>query len=212
MHGFFLSFEGAEGCGKSTQIKLLHRRLIDSAKHVTLVREPGGTPPGELIRHLLQHAPEGESLAPEAELLLFAASRAQLVRQLIAPALDQGQIVIADRFHDSTTVYQGAGRGLDRHAIAAINAFATGPHLPQLTFLLEVPQEVAEARLAALGTQRDRIERAGATFFERVRDGYRALALAHPGRIVTIDGSLDPTSVASQIWLEFSRRYDALAS
>ena len=136
--GKFISFEGSEGCGKSTQIRRFVEWLRSLGYEVLVTREPGGTPAGEKIRHLLQHDPDGERLTPESELLLFAASRAQLVREVILPALDRGAWVVADRFLDSTTIYQGVGRGLDREAVACINAFAVGSALPDLTFLLDL--------------------------------------------------------------------------
>jgi dTMP kinase len=141
--GFFITFEGSEGCGKSTQIRLLADHLRASGIDPLLLREPGGTPAGEAIRHLLQHAPEGEALTAEAELLLFAASRAQLVREVVQPALAAGRIVISDRFMDSTTVYQGVARRIDPAHTAQINGFAVGSTLPDLTFVLDVDMAAA---------------------------------------------------------------------
>ncbi|MCB1224800.1 MAG: dTMP kinase, partial [Verrucomicrobiales bacterium] len=138
-----ISFEGTEGCGKSTQLALLRARLEASGRPVELLREPGGTRLGEKIRHLLQHDDELENLNPEAELLLFAASRAQLVRERILPLLRAGTTVLLDRFLDSTTVYQGHARGLPLDAVAAINAFAVGGTLPDLTFLLDMDATAA---------------------------------------------------------------------
>ena len=128
--GFFVSFEGSEGCGKSTQIRLLVESLLAAGNTPVVVREPGGTPIGETIRHLLQHSVEGRAMKPETELLLFAASRAQLVRQEILPALQAGRIVISDRFLDSTTVYQGVARNIAPEIVESINRFAAGPRLP----------------------------------------------------------------------------------
>ena len=133
-HGVFISFEGSEGCGKTTQIQRLAARLEAAGQPVLLTREPGGTPLGETIRYLLKYAEEGRDMVPEAELLLFAASRAQLMRRVIEPALQAGQWVIADRFLDSTTVYQGVARRLNPEAVCFINEFAVGERRPNMTF------------------------------------------------------------------------------
>ncbi len=195
--GIFITFEGSEGCGKSTQIGLLAEWLRGSGREVVLVREPGGTPAGELIRHLLQHAPEGENLTPEAELLLFAASRAQLVREIIEPALAAGHAVISDRFLDSTTVYQGVARRIPADATARINAFAVGTCLPDATFLLDIDPDVAAARIG--DREKDRIEREPASFFHAVREGYLAVAASEKKRIHIIDASREPEAVAVDI-------------
>ncbi|HEV2096280.1 MAG TPA: dTMP kinase, partial [Chthoniobacterales bacterium] len=128
--GAFITFEGSEGCGKSTQVERLAARIDKSGGRVLVTREPGGTPIGEKIRDLLQFAPESAMMAPQTELLLFEASRSQLVREVIAPALAEGTIVISDRFFDSTTVYQGAARRLDARAVSSLNLFAAGATLP----------------------------------------------------------------------------------
>ena len=139
MHrGLFITFEGSEGCGKSTQIRLLEARLKERGRSVLLTREPGGTSIGEEIRHLLQFSKANSAMKPETELLLFTASRAQIVRELIEPALAEGTTVIADRFMDSTTVYQGVARQIDPAAVAFINHFATGDCRPDLTFVLDL--------------------------------------------------------------------------
>jgi len=195
--GLFISFEGSEGCGKTTQIRLLAASLRESGAKVIVVREPGGTESGEIIRHLLQHAPEGNALTPEAELLLFAASRAQLVREVILPALSEGQTVISDRFLDSTTVYQGVARKISAEATRLINSFAVGSCLPDATFLLDLDRSAALARMEA--RSRDRIESESEEFFEAVRRGYLALAEKESGRIHVLDASLPPEEVASKI-------------
>src|SRR5471032_2706845 len=143
----FISLEGGEAVGKSTQIERLAARLHGLGHKTLVTREPGGTPLGESIRHLLKHAPEGRGMTPETELLLFLASRAELVRKVIVPALDAGTWVLCDRFLDSTTVYQGAGRRLPLEIVTRINAFAVGPHLPGLTLVLDLDQEEARNRL-----------------------------------------------------------------
>lgn len=197
--GFFLSFEGSEGCGKSTQIRLLHEHLIQAGQRVHLMREPGSTSAGETIRHLLQHASEGIGLTPEAELLLFAASRAQLVRERIRPLLHAGDFVILDRFLDSTSVYQGMARGLPEDAVAAVNALAVGGTLPQLTVLLDLDTDTAWARIHATGRELDRMESQPRAFYEKVRQGYLRLAQENPDRIVIVDASRPPEVVHEEI-------------
>lgn len=210
--GFFISFEGSEGCGKSTQIAQLMRSLREDGHNPLLVREPGGTPIGEIIRHLLQHAPEGEEMVPETELLLFAASRAQLVRQVILPALEEGRVVISDRFLDSTTVYQGVARQISPAHVEAINQFAAGTRLPDVTFLLDMCEAAAMERLKQRETPGgyDRMEDQPAEFYKAVRDGYLALAKAHPERIRVIDATQDPEIIARQIRAELSQTGNAL--
>jgi dTMP kinase len=164
-----------------------------------LVREPGGTPSGEVIRHLLQHSPDGEALTAEAELLLFAASRAQLVREVIRPALSEGRIVISDRFFDSTTVYQGVARMIPPEVTARINGFAVGVCLPDLTFLLDLDRASALARMGSRNQDPDRIERESESFFEAVRRGYLELAARETHRIRVLDGSKPPAEIAARI-------------
>lgn len=208
--GVFISFEGSEGCGKSTQIGRLEARLRDEAGvEVLRTREPGGTAIGERVRDLLQHAPEGAGMTNEAELLLFAASRAQLVRQVIRPALNTGVWVIADRFLDSTTVYQGIGRGLDLETVAAINAFAVGDCVPDTTFLLDLDAAVGHARaLASRGETPDRMEDQPIEFFHRVRQGFMELSRESPERIRVIDASQDRDAIERQIWDHCRSRFD----
>src|SRR5438093_6674375 len=138
MNGLFITFEGTEGSGKSTQIALLAARLRVMGHHVREIREPGGTPIGEEIRHTLKHSAANQAMTPEAELLLMNASRAQLVRETIRPSLTAGEIVLSDRFYDSTTAYQGYGRGLDLRMVKTIIDFAVGETRPDLTLLLVV--------------------------------------------------------------------------
>jgi len=198
--GTFLSFEGVEGCGKSTQIERLHSRLKAAGRHVIRLREPGGTRLGEALRSLLQHDPAGEGMCPESELLLFATSRAQLVRDLIGPMLeDPSVVVIADRFHDSTTVYQGVGRGLDRGLVAGINQFATGGLVPDLTVLLDLDIESSRSRTESRGGQIDRMEREDDAFFARVRAGYLELAASESDRFAVVDGEADADTVEKRI-------------
>lgn len=197
--GLFVTFEGSEGCGKSTQIKLLAAWLVSLGITRVITREPGGTPAGDQIRHLLQHAPQGHGLVPESELLLFAASRAQLVRELILPALDAGAAVISDRFHDSTTVYQGVARRLDPERVADINNFAIGGTVPDITFVLDMDTRLALDRLQRRDRPADRMESEPPAFYEDVRRGYLALAAAEPLRFVILDATLPENEIAGQI-------------
>lgn len=199
--GLFITFEGTEGAGKSTQISRLREALEADGRSVMMVREPGGTQLGEEVRELLlQHRSDGAPISPECELLLFAASRAQLVRQKIAPALDAGTHVIADRFYDSTTVYQGYGRGLDLIAISQINALAVGRNHPDLTFLLDMDPAEAHARAQQRsGGRPDRMESEPMAFFERVRTGYLQVARESKHRILVLDGAATPDQLAGEI-------------
>src|SRR5271154_2396984 len=142
MKGLFITFEGTEGCGKSTQVKLLAERLTALGHRVHTLREPGGTPIGEEIRHTLKHSKDNAAMTAEAELLLMNASRAQLVREIIRPALAAGEIILCDRFYDSTTAYQGFGRELDLEKVKAVIEFAVGETKPDLTLLLQIPPEI----------------------------------------------------------------------
>ena len=207
----FITFEGSEGSGKSTQAQRLAARLQRSGVPHLLTREPGGTPIGESIRDLLQFAPHNSNMAPETELLLFEASRSQLVREVIKPALERGICVIADRFSDSTTVYQGAARKLDREMIESVNAFVVGDFVPDITFVLDVDAATAESRMQRELRKADRMEQQPAEFYERVREGYRDLAAHEPERIVMIDGSGDVDEIEKQIWKTLSSRFSALA-
>jgi dTMP kinase len=204
--GFFISFEGSEGCGKSTQIGLLMQALGAAGLEVVLVREPGGTAIGETIRHLLQHADEGRAMAAETELLLFAASRAQLVRETILPALAAGRVVVSDRFLDSTTVYQGIARKIAAGQVAAINEFAAGARRPDVTFLLDMDSAEAMRRLAErTATRPDRMEEEPPEFYEAVRQGYLALATREPDRVRVLDAGQPPAIIAGHIVLELRR-------
>lgn len=208
--GIFISFEGSEGCGKTTQIQLLAERLRASGREVVLTREPGGTPIGEQIRHLLQYAKESHAMTSEAELLLFTASRAQLVRELILPALSRGAIVISDRFLDSTTVYQGVARRISAETVAQINAFAVGECLPHLTLLFDLNREESRARLALrpqAAAGKDRMEQQPEAFYEAVRQGYLDLARQHPERIVVIEAARSTGELAGQIWNLLQERF-----
>jgi dTMP kinase len=205
MPGLFVTFEGGEACGKSTQIKRLVGRLEKLGRAVLPVHEPGFTEIGAAIRQLLLHAKAGDSMLSETELLLFAASRAQLVGQTIRPAIEKGFIVLSDRFYDSTTVYQGIGRGLDLTFVKALNGFATGGCRPNRTFLLDLEVAVSRARqlrrVRPVG-QEDRMERLPDDFFQQVRRGYLEIARAEPDRVKIIDASGTEDQVEEAIWKE----------
>ena len=213
--GIFITFEGSEGCGKTTQFERLERRFAaepaTAGRRLVTLREPGGTPVGEEIRRLLKRTAPGWSVVPEAELLLFAASRAQLVRTVINPLLAGGALVMCDRFLDSTTVYQGIARGLDPAAVAAINEFAAGPLRPDITFLLDLPTDVALARLHSrtlwANLPPDRMELELPAFYEGVRAGYLRLAARHGERFVRIDASQAPEEIEAEIWQNLTERF-----
>jgi dTMP kinase len=204
MKGLFITFEGNEGCGKSTQVELLARRLRALGHRVRTLREPGGTPIGEEIRHTLKHSQHNHAMTAEAELLLMNASRAQLVREIIRPALDAGEIVLCDRFYDSTIAYQGYGRQLDLKMVEAVIDVAVGETRPHLTLLMNVSQEISELRRAmrqsSLPFMRDRMEEADRKFFERVAKGYEAIVANEPNRFHVLDASGAIEIVCAKIW------------
>lgn len=209
--GLFITLEGPEGGGKTTQARRLISRLQREGRQVLYTREPGGTKTGEIIREVLQHDKAGEPLTGEAEVFLFAASRAQLVRQVILPALDRGEVVVSDRFVDSTTAYQGYGRGFPLEKIQAVNDFAIGRAVPDLTLLLDVPIELSFKRLAMRQQQNfdqsDRIEREERAFHERVRHGYHELAARWPDRICVLDATQDLDAVEAAVWERVRRAF-----
>jgi dTMP kinase len=210
--GLFITFEGGEGCGKSTQVARLIERLQSGGAEVLRVREPGGTAVGEVIRNLLQHTPEAANMTPESELLLFAASRAQLVREKIVPALENGIHVLADRFWDSTTVYQGAGRKLDCETVAFINRFAICGCVPDLTFLMDIPVSEGMARAKARQGAPDRMEAEPTPFHEAVRAGYLALAAEETNRIATLDATQSMDDLSASIWQILTSRFHGVLS
>ena len=197
--GLFVTFEGSEGCGKSTQIRHLSAWLRETARPCLTTREPGGTAAGDRIRDLLQHAPEGHALVPEAELFLFAASRAQHVREIIRPALARGEVVISDRFHDSTTVYQGVARQLEPQMARTVNGFAIGDTLPDVTFLLDMDAAEAHRRIAQRNQPADRMESEPLAFYQAVRQGYLRAAADEPARFVVLDAARPEEQLAAQI-------------
>jgi dTMP kinase len=197
--GRFITFEGGEGCGKSTQIRRLEAYLKEKGVEVLVTREPGGTRLAELVRGLLKDEKD-DPPCDRAELLLFLAARAQLVKNVILPALDSGVWVLSDRFSDSTFAYQGYGRGLDLGILKVANDFACDSLKPDLTLLLDVPPEVASSRMRKrereTNTLADRIELAGEEFHRKLREGFRALAAAESDRVHAIDASGTP----DQVW------------
>jgi dTMP kinase len=205
----FITLEGSEGCGKTTQVQRLAVRLEKLQIPILVTREPGGTPIGETIRELLQFASHNSGMTPETELLLFEASRSQLVREVIKPALEHGMCVIVDRFFDSTTVYQGAARKLDREMVERLNAFAVGDCIPNVTFVLDIDAASAKSRMQK-PRRPDRMEQEPDEFYERVREAYRELAAREPNRIVLIDGSRSADEIESEIWKVLCSRFPNL--
>ena len=201
--GRFITFEGGEGCGKSTQIRLLADRLRAAGKEVLLTREPGGTALAEKIRTLVREESDDPPNS-RAETLLFLASRAQVVEGVIRPALESGTWVLCDRFADSTFAYQGYGRGLDLDELRRINSFATGGLAPDRTILLNVSPEVSakrmRAREAATNTGADRMEKAGDDFHFRLRRGFLELAAAEPERFSVIQADGGVEEVGETVW------------
>lgn len=192
--GLLISFEGIDGCGKTTQLTRLADRLRAVGVEPLLVREPGGTHLGEQVREILL-APDTGDIAPAAEALLYAASRAELVVSTIEPALADGRVVLVDRYVDSSLAYQGAGRGLGVDRVLEANLLATRGRLPDATVLVAVDPAVARDRRIAAGEVADRLEQAGDSFFARVHESYAELAARWPERIRTVDGAAGPDDV-----------------
>ncbi|MBI2515508.1 MAG: dTMP kinase [Opitutae bacterium] len=205
--GKLISFEGSEGSGKSTQIARLAERLQKLGREVVATREPGGTEIGEQIRNIIVHNSKGDEMCPETELLLFTAARAQVVREVITPALTRGAIVLTDRFLDSSTVYQGIARNLAPDPVNQINRFAVGDVMPHLTVVIDVPTDVSLKRIRQRASDLpDRMERENITFYKKVRDGYLLLATQWPERVVVVDGTQTPDAIEQQIWAEVEKR------
>ena len=192
----FITFEGGEGSGKSTQAQALYRRLRRLSIPAVATHEPGGTRLNARLRHLLKE-PHQEQLSPVAELLLFNAARAQLVTEVIKPALAEGRVVICDRFADSTTAYQGYGRLLDLNTVFRINEVGSQGLKPDFSILVDVPVEIGLGRKQA--TQ-DRFEKEDLAFHQRVRDGYLQVAGSEPGRWLVVDGTLPRKEITEIIW------------
>ncbi len=195
----FVSFEGIDYSGKTTQIDLLLIKLKEYGIEPEIVREPGGTVISEKIREILLN-PEHKEMVEKTEILLYEAARAQLVHQKILPLLEQGKYVIADRFFDSTTAYQGYGRGLDLQVVDILNRFATSHLQPYRTFFIDISPQEARRRQAKNRLSRDRLESAGPDFFKRIRDGFLALCQQESQRFVRIDGERPPEEIFRDIW------------
>ncbi|HWL14708.1 MAG TPA: dTMP kinase [Opitutus sp.] len=205
--GKLISFEGSEGSGKSTQISRLAARLQKDGREVLSTREPGGTEIGEQIRSIIVHNSRGDEMCAETELLLFAAARAQLVREVMVPALNRGAIVLTDRYLDSSTVYQGVGRNLGADPVAQINRFAVGNVMPDLTIVMDVPTDVSLARIRQRATDLpDRMERENIDFYEKIREGYLVLAKGMADRFIVIDGTQTPDAIEKKIWAAVKER------
>jgi len=199
--GLFITFEGGEGCGKSTHSRLLFKKLAQQNIPAVLTHEPGGTALGDELRRVVKRR-QDSSVSPEAELFLFAASRAQLVAEVIRPALEEGKVVICDRFTHSTLAYQGHGRGLDLTIVERINSIAVQNLKPDLTIFLDISPEQGLARKRSA---KDRFELEDLSFHRRVREGYLKTAAAEPDRWLVIDASLPKRKVAGIIWNRVSR-------
>lgn len=200
MKGLFITIEGPDGSGKSTQIEYIRQYLDRNGYESIFTREPGGTPVSEKIRAIILDKNNSE-IAPMTEALLYAASRAQHVAQLIAPALERGKIVVCDRFVDSSIVYQAYARGLGK-CVNAINQYAIGEYMPDITFVLSLP---AEKGLARLSGHKDRLESEDISFHRQVAEGYDALARTFPERIVSIDASRSKEEVRDEILAHLER-------
>ena len=201
----FITFEGPEGSGKTTQIALLAERLSAQGLNVIAVREPGGTPIGDQIRKVV-HDLKNQEMDPRAELLLYSASRAQLVTQVIRPHLEKGGIVLCDRYFDSTLAYQGYGRGLDLSALQVITQFATNNLTPDLTLYLDIEAEQGLQRRSSSGGEWNRMDDQELAFYHRVCDGYRLLIAAAPERWVEIDASQSKEAVQQAIYAAVSTK------
>ncbi len=205
--GRLISFEGSEGSGKSTQIARLASHQQSLGREVVATREPGGTEIGEQIRNIIVHNSKGDEMCPETELLLFTAARAQVVREVIAPALMRGAVVLSDRYLDSSTVYQGLARNLAPGPVSTINEFAVGNVMPDLTLVIDVPTEVSLARIRQRASDLpDRMERENIEFYTKVREGYLLLAQQWPERVVVMDGTKSFDALEKMIRAEVEKR------
>ena len=204
----FITFEGLDFCGKSTQVKLLKEKLEEMGKRVVLIREPGGARIAEKIREILLDK-ENSEMHIEAELLLFSASRAQLVREKIIPLLNEGYFVISDRFHDSSIAYQGYGRGINLDSVKAIQNFAIGSAIPDVTFFIDLPLDEIAKRREKFGTKNlDRIELSENNFYKRVRNGYIEMSRTEQ-RFVTLDGTLSIDEIHKKIMKVIEKRVNS---
>ncbi|OQX84654.1 dTMP kinase [candidate division KSB1 bacterium 4484_87] len=209
--GYLITFEGIDGCGKSVQVQRLTEKLDEKGFEYILLREPGGTLISEKIREVLLTKAE-EPMTPLAEFLLFSAARAQLTNYTILPALKEGKIIILDRFFDSSTAYQGYGRGIDPDFIQRVNRMATSGTDPDLTFFLDIDLEEMKKRRKKSGKALDRMEDQALEFFNRVREGYQELARANSERFYIIDGKKSIDEISREIWQEIEQRILSAAS
>lgn len=201
----FITFEGLDFSGKSTQATILVEKLKKTHSVVHFLREPGGTKISERIRDILLDKKNLE-MTEAAELFLFSSARAQLVMEVIVPALQRGEIVVCDRYYDSTTAYQGYGRGIDLEAVKRINRLATGGRDPDITFFVDIPVEEIDRRKKKAGMSFDRMESSGKEFYEHVRHGYLDIARSESHRLITIDGMLSVDEIASDIWRHVEKK------
>lgn len=195
----FITFEGGEGAGKSTQVQALAQRLREHGLGVIETREPGGVPGGELIRELLVTGPT-DRWSPLSEALLHYAARQEHLEELIRPALDQEQWVISDRFADSTAAYQGSAEGVSPDVLKALYELVVGTTKPDMTFILDIPVEEGLRRAEARGMEENRYEQMGVAYHERIRQAFLLIAEREPDRCVVIDGTMDPTAVSARVW------------
>lgn len=203
MKGLFFAFEGIDGCGKSTQITLLEHALIDQGYDILRIREPGGTSAGEEIREVILK-PRPEGLDPIAELMLYSAARAQLMSQVVQPALDQGKAVLADRFAWSTMAYQGFGRGLGVEHIDYLIKLAVGRTWPNTTFVLDLSVEESRARQASRGEAADRLEQEKDAFFQKVREVYLHVAKTYPDKVQCLSAMQSVEDIHTQVMAQVS--------
>jgi dTMP kinase len=196
--GHFFAFEGIDGCGKSTQVSLLHDKLVRSGCSVECTREPGGTVISEKIRQILID-PLHSEMIDECEILLYLASRAQHVRQRIVPALESGKIVLCDRFQLATFAYQGYGRNFPLDILEQLNSFATGGHVPDLTFVFDISVEEAFKRMQRMNKLKDRLESSGDAFFHRIHDGYLELGRKNPERVIIINAQRSVEEIHEEV-------------
>ena len=203
----FITFEGIDNSGKSTQAKLLVQRFEQQGEMVIFLREPGGTAVSEQVRTILLDKAHLD-LTDTAELLLFSAARSQLVNEIIIPGLDQGKVVVCDRFYDSTTAYQGYGRGLNLDHVRLINKLATSGLSPDLTFIVEIPVEEIQVRRKRARGSPDRMESSGTQFYRKVVEGYRTIAQGEPKRCVLLDGLQPVATIHEKVWSIIQQRRD----
>jgi dTMP kinase len=197
--GKFITFEGIDGCGKSTQMKAVAQRLEKEGHRLLLTREPGGTPIAEKIRNVIMST-ENEEMVSECELLLYLAARAQHVREKIEPALKEGRIVLCDRFQEATFAYQGYGRALSMDVLRTMNAFATGGTSPDLTLIFDITVDLSRQRLQSMNKATDRMESGSRSFYERIREGYQELARHEPSTIELVDGARPLDEITDRIY------------